>query len=51
VHIPVFADRYYLGWLLRCLSEPKLYVPRYWKARTLLGMMVKYRSELPPLRA
>ena len=51
VHIPVFADKLYLGWLYRCLSEPKRYLPRYWGARKLLGLMVKYRSELPPLKA
>ncbi len=51
VHIPVFADKFYLGWLYRCLSEPKRYVPRYWNARKLLGLMLKYRSELPPLEA
>ena len=51
VHIPVFADKFYLGWLYRCLSEPRRYVPRYWEARRLLGLMVKYRSELPPLDA
>ena len=50
VHIPVFADKFYLGWLYRCISEPKRYVPRYWEARKLLGLMVKYRSELPPLK-
>jgi UDP-N-acetyl-D-mannosaminuronic acid transferase (WecB/TagA/CpsF family) len=51
VHIPVFADKFYLGWLYRCVSEPKRYVPRYWEARKLLGLMVKYRSALPPLKA
>jgi UDP-N-acetyl-D-mannosaminuronic acid transferase (WecB/TagA/CpsF family) len=51
VHIPVFADKFYLGWLYRCISEPKRYVPRYWEARKLLGLMLKYRSELPPLKA
>jgi len=51
VHIPVFADKFYLGWLYRCISEPKRYVPRYWEARKLLGLMLKYRSELPPLEA
>jgi exopolysaccharide biosynthesis WecB/TagA/CpsF family protein len=50
VHIPVLADKLYLGWLYRCLSEPKRYVPRYWEARRLLGLMVRYRSELPPLQ-
>jgi UDP-N-acetyl-D-mannosaminuronic acid transferase (WecB/TagA/CpsF family) len=51
VHIPVFADRFYLGWLYRCISEPRRYAPRYWEARKLLGLMLKYRSELPPLKA
>ena len=51
VHIPVLADRLYVGWLYRCLSEPTRYVPRYWDARKLLGLIVRYRSELPPLEA
>ncbi len=50
VHIPEWGDRFYLGWLMRCFSEPKRYVPRYWAARKLFGLMVKHRSELPPLR-
>lgn len=49
VHIPVWADKLYLGWLFRSLSDPKRYVPRYWDARHLFGLMVRYRSELPPL--
>jgi hypothetical protein len=51
VYIPVWADKLYLGWLYRCLSEPKRYVPRYWNARKLLALMLRYRSELPPLEA
>jgi UDP-N-acetyl-D-mannosaminuronic acid transferase (WecB/TagA/CpsF family) len=51
VHIPVFADKFYLGWLYRCISEPKRYVPRYWDARLLLGLMLKYKSQLPPMKA
>ena len=50
VHIPEWGDKYYLGWLMRCFSEPRRYVPRYWSARKLLGLMVRYRSELPALR-
>lgn len=49
VAIPVFADRFYLGWLYRCLSEPRRYVPRYWGARKLLSLLVRYGSDLPPL--
>ncbi|WP_263381308.1 WecB/TagA/CpsF family glycosyltransferase [Granulicella arctica] len=50
VQIPMWGDRFYLGWLMRCLSEPKRYVPRYWEARKLVGLMLRYRSELPMLR-
>jgi N-acetylglucosaminyldiphosphoundecaprenol N-acetyl-beta-D-mannosaminyltransferase len=47
VRIPLWADRIYLGWLFRCLSAPSRYVPRYWSARQLLPLMVRYRSEPP----
>ncbi len=49
VHIPVWVDKMYLGWLYRCVSEPRRYVPRYWNARKLAGLMMQYKSELPPL--
>jgi UDP-N-acetyl-D-mannosaminuronic acid transferase (WecB/TagA/CpsF family) len=50
VYIPDLADKLYLGWLYRCFSEPRRYVPRYWGARLLLGLMLRYRGELPPLK-
>ena len=50
VYIPVWADRFYLGWLFRSLSEPKRYVPRYWAARKLFALIWRYRGELPELR-
>jgi UDP-N-acetyl-D-mannosaminuronic acid transferase (WecB/TagA/CpsF family) len=50
VFIPVWADKYYLGWLLRSLSQPARYVPRYWEARKLLFLMLRYRSRLPDLK-
>lgn len=49
VQIPVWADQFYLGWLFRSLSEPKRYVPRYWDARKLFRLMVRYRDRLPEL--
>jgi hypothetical protein len=51
VHIPIWADKYYLGWLFRSISEPKRYGPRYWEARKLLDLMVRNRSHLPPLKS
>jgi exopolysaccharide biosynthesis WecB/TagA/CpsF family protein len=47
VRIPMWADRRYLGWLYRCVSEPRRYVPRYWNARKLLYLLVRYRERLP----
>jgi N-acetylglucosaminyldiphosphoundecaprenol N-acetyl-beta-D-mannosaminyltransferase len=47
VFIPMWADRFKLGWLFRCVSSPGLYLPRYWGARALLGLLVKYRDQLP----
>ena len=47
VLIPKWADRMYLGWLFRCLSDPRRYMPRYWDARKLLSLMVRYGSSLP----
>jgi N-acetylglucosaminyldiphosphoundecaprenol N-acetyl-beta-D-mannosaminyltransferase len=50
VSIPNWMDRAGLGWLARCLSHPRVYVPRYWSARKLAALMIRYRAELPPLR-
>ena len=46
--IPEWADRLYLGWLLRIADEPRRYGPRYWAARTLLQLMMRYGAALPP---
>ncbi len=51
VLIPEWADHFYFGWLYRCVSNPKRYAPRYWDARKLVRLLVRYRSELPPLEA
>jgi len=47
VQIPEWADHFYLGWLLRCLANPRRYIARYWAARKLLPLMIRYRRELP----
>jgi len=49
VRIPEWADKLCIGWLFRSVSEPQRYVPRYWGARRLLRLMIRYRDELPPL--
>jgi UDP-N-acetyl-D-mannosaminuronic acid transferase (WecB/TagA/CpsF family) len=50
VHIPDWADRFYLGWALRCLSDPRRYGPRYWDARHLMPLLLQYRDRLPDIR-
>lgn len=50
VAIPMWADKFYLGWLFRSVSQPRRYVPRYWEARKLFSLLVRYQSNLPDLR-
>jgi len=38
--IPTWADRIYIGWLLRCIQNPKVFVPRYLGAFRLFGKLV-----------
>ncbi len=45
--IPNWADRFYLGWLLRCLFKPSVFVPRYLKAFRLIGVLAKNGESLP----
>ena len=47
VRIPMWADFFFLGWLFRSISAPRKFLPRYWKARKLVGLMRKYRERLP----
>jgi UDP-N-acetyl-D-mannosaminuronic acid transferase (WecB/TagA/CpsF family) len=49
VRIPTWADKLYLGWLFRSISEPKVFVPRFWSARKLPWLIWKYRDRLPPI--
>jgi len=49
--IPMWADRFYLGWLLRLLRQPRVFGPRYLSAFKLPALLLRYRQELPPLRS
>jgi UDP-N-acetyl-D-mannosaminuronic acid transferase (WecB/TagA/CpsF family) len=48
--IPMWADRFYLGWFLRLLRQPRIFGPRYVSALRLPGLIARHRDELPPLR-
>lgn len=50
VAIPAWADRLYLGWLLRLLSNPRRFLPRALSAFALPRLIMKYGENMPPLR-
>jgi N-acetylglucosaminyldiphosphoundecaprenol N-acetyl-beta-D-mannosaminyltransferase len=47
VKIPNWADRVYMGWLLRCCTRPRVFVPRYLKAFRLIRVLAKNGKNLP----
>ena len=49
--IPNWADRFYLGWLLRFLAQPRLFAPRLAMALRLAPLIFRYREKLPPLES
>ncbi len=48
IAIPDWADRFYLGWFLRLLAQPRIFIPRLWNARELPWLIWKYGENLPP---
>lgn len=50
VAIPDWADRFFLGWLLRLFAQPRIFTPRLVRALELPALLIKYRENLPPLR-
>ena len=49
VRIPDWADKYYVGWFFRSLAQPRVFVPRFWSARSLPWMIFHWREKLPPM--
>lgn len=47
--IPRWADRMFLGWLVRCLHDPKTFVPRYLRAFRLVYLLARYGAAAPPI--
>jgi UDP-N-acetyl-D-mannosaminuronic acid transferase (WecB/TagA/CpsF family) len=47
VHIPMWADRWRLGWFIRLASDPARFGPRFWKARRVVPLLLKYGERLP----
>jgi len=51
IKIPGWADRFYLGWLLRLFAQPHIFIPRLTRALELPWLIIKYGEKLPPLEA
>lgn len=49
VRIPDWADQWVLGWLFRCISEPKRFVPRYARALALSRLLFRFGRKMPDL--
>ncbi len=49
IAIPDWADRFYLGWLVRLFSQPRRFIPRLWSAHKLPWLIWKYGENLPPM--
>ena len=47
IRIPKWADKYYLGWLIRCMSDPIIFVPRYLSTFRLFWLLFRYGEESP----
>lgn len=45
VKMPIWIDKLYLGWLLRIISNPKAYLPRYLSAVKLIFLMIKFKEK------
>jgi len=39
--IPIWLDKIHLGWLSRCIHDPKVFIPRYLKGFKLLPLLLK----------
>jgi UDP-N-acetyl-D-mannosaminuronic acid transferase (WecB/TagA/CpsF family) len=48
--IPDWADRLYLGWLLRLVRQPRVFAKRFLRAFELPWLIWKYGENSPPLR-
>lgn len=51
IGIPMWVDTLGMGWLWRISSNPKRFAPRYWGARLLAPLLLKYRDRLPAISA
>ncbi|MBL7865516.1 MAG: WecB/TagA/CpsF family glycosyltransferase [Cyclobacteriaceae bacterium] len=46
-NMPGWADKLFLGWLVRCIDNPKVFVPRYLKAFRLITLILQHGQKAP----
>lgn len=51
IAIPDWADRIFLGWFVRLMSQPHRFVPRLIRGFELPWLIVRYGEALPPFRS
>jgi N-acetylglucosaminyldiphosphoundecaprenol N-acetyl-beta-D-mannosaminyltransferase len=49
--IPDWADRFFLGWFLRLMTQPHRFIPRLIRGFELPWLIARYGNALPPLRS
>jgi N-acetylglucosaminyldiphosphoundecaprenol N-acetyl-beta-D-mannosaminyltransferase len=49
--IPDWADRFFLGWFLRLMTQPHRFIPRLIRGFQLPWLIARYGNALPPLRS
>tara|TARA_Y100000590_G_scaffold470486_1_gene665640 strand:- start:7007 stop:7744 length:738 start_codon:yes stop_codon:yes gene_type:complete len=45
-NINKYIDKFGLGWLWRCIKYPKIFIPRYMRAFSLIGLIFKTKIEV-----
>lgn len=50
IAIPDWADSLFLGWFLRLVARPRIFIPRLSRALELPWLIWKYGEKLPPMR-
>src|SRR5437763_2191534 len=48
--IPMWADRLFVGRTFRLFAQPRTLLPRFWSARRLPGLILRYGRERPTTR-
>ena len=51
IAIPDWADRFFLGWFLRLIAQPRAFIPRLARGLELPWLIWRYGENLPPMRA